>query len=66
MAIEISLTMRSEGDAFAEGRAPAEIARILRDLADAIADGAEGAVHLVDVNGNGCGRAMIEIWTGEE
>lgn len=66
MAIEISLTMRSENDAFAEGRAPAEIARILRELADAIADGAEGPVRLVDVNGNGCGRAMVEIWTSEE
>ncbi len=65
MAIEISMTMRSEGDAFAEGRAPAEIARILRELADAIADGAEGPVRLVDVNGNGCGRAMVEIWADD-
>ena len=66
MAIEISLTMNSEGDAFDEGRAPAEIARILRELADAIADGAEGHFHLRDVNGNGCGRAIVEIWTDEE
>lgn len=65
MAIEISLTMRSGNSAFAEGRAPAEIARILRELADAIADGAEGPVRLVDVNGNGCGRAMVEIWADD-
>jgi len=68
MAIDVTLhvSMQSEGDAFQDGNAPAEVARVLRALADSIESGREGSFHLLDANGNGCGNASLEIWDDEE
>ena len=62
MAVEFTLSIRSDNEAFADN-AGAEVARILRAVADSIAAGAEGNFRLLDLNGNGVGRASLEIWT---
>lgn len=64
--VDMSLTLRSAGSAFQDGNAGAEIARILRALAEAIDRGAEGYTTLHDVNGNKIGRATLEIWAEED
>jgi hypothetical protein len=62
MAVDFTMTIRSDNAAFAED-AGAEVARILRALADTIAEsGAEGHFRLMDHNGNGVGRAVFEVW----
>ena len=65
MSARMDLTINSDNAAF-DGNAGAEVARILRALADAIEDGGEGHFRLYDVNGNGAGSAFLEIWTEEE
>jgi hypothetical protein len=64
MATEVTLDLniQSAGAAFQDGNAPTEVARVLRALANMIDAGREGHFHLLDANGNGCGRAMLEIW----
>lgn len=61
MAVEFNLTLRSDNEAFAVD-AGAEVARILRALADMIGAGQEGHFRLMDHNGNGVGRAVLEVW----
>ena len=64
--VDLSVNITSGNDAFQEGRAPAEVARILRALAEAIERGAEGYTTLHDINGNRIGRAMLEIWGDDD
>lgn len=65
MAVEFTLSIRSDNAAFADN-AGAEVARILRAVADSIAAGVEGHFHLLDMNGNGVGRAVLEVWTEDD
>ena len=64
--VDLSVTLSSANDAFQEGRAHAEVALILRALAEDIERGAEGYTTLYDTNGNRIGRALLEIWGDEE
>ena len=64
--VGLSVHITSSNDAFQEGRAPAEVARILRALAEAIERGAEGYTNLHDINGNRIGRALLEIWGDDD
>lgn len=65
MAVEFTLSIRSDNEAFAQD-AGAEVARILRAVSDSIAAGAEGNFRLLDHNGNGVGRAALEVWTEDD
>lgn len=65
MAVDLQLTIKSDNEAFAQD-AGAEVARILRAVADSIAAGMEGHMHLMDLNGNGVGRAVLEVWTEDD
>ena len=65
MAVEFTLSIRSDNEAFADN-AGAEVARILRAVADMIGAGVEGHFRLMDHNGNGAGRAVLEVWTEGE
>ena len=65
MAVEFTLSIRSDNEAFAQD-AGAEVARILRALADSIAEEAEGHFRLMDINGNGVGRAVLEVWPEDD
>lgn len=60
--ITFNLQMESLNDAFQDGNHSTEIARILRLMADGVANGAEGRFHLYDINGNRVGSAMLEVW----
>lgn len=62
MAINLTLTMKSNNAAFEQDAAAAEAARILRALADSIAAGVEGQFRLGDINGNYAGTAFLEVW----
>lgn len=62
--VDLQLTIRSDNEAFAQD-AGAEVARILRAVADMIGAGAEGHMRLMDHNGNGVGRAIFEVWSEE-
>ena len=62
MAINLTVTMKSNNDAFAQDAAGAEVARILRALSDAIEAGVEGQFRLGDINGNYAGTAFFEVW----
>lgn len=61
MAVNLELTIKSNNAAFAED-AGAEVARILRAVADMIGAGVEGQFRLMDMNGNYAGRAFLEVW----
>jgi hypothetical protein len=50
-----SLKIESSGDAFSNGEGVAEVARLLRKVANDIEKGKDGG-PLFDVNGNRCGR----------
>ena len=65
MTARLDLKLASASAAFTDepGR---EVARILRDLARRIEDGAEGQFSLRDLNGNACGSAFLEVWTDAE
>lgn len=63
--VDLQLTIRSDNEAFAQD-AGAEVARILRAVADMIGAGAEGHMRLMDHNGNGVGRAIFEVWSEED
>lgn len=65
MAVDLTLTIKSNNDSFADN-AGAEVARILRALADAIDVGAEGPFRLHDINGNTVGSAFLEVWPEAE
>lgn len=65
MTVEFTLSIRSDNEAFAQD-AGAEVARILRAVADMVGDGVEGHMHLTDLNGNGVGRAVLEVWTEDD
>jgi hypothetical protein len=58
------MTIKSDNEAFADN-AGAEVARILRAMADMIGAGQEGHFRLMDHNGNGVGRAVLEVWAEE-
>jgi hypothetical protein len=62
MAVNLELTIKSNNAAFEQDAAGAEVARLLRALADSIAAGAEGQFRLTDINGNYAGRAFLEVW----
>jgi hypothetical protein len=64
VSVDFQLTIKSGNEAFAQD-AGAEVARILRSTADMIAAGVEGRMRLMDHNGNGVGRAVLEVWTEE-
>lgn len=64
MAVDFHMTIKSDNEAFAQD-AGAEVARILRAVADMVGTGAEGHMHLMDLNGNGVGRAVLEVWAEE-
>jgi hypothetical protein len=65
MAVEFTLSIRSDNEAFAQD-AGAEVARILRAVADMIGAGVEGHMRLMDHNGNGVGRAVLEVWPEDD
>ena len=59
--VEFSAVINSDNDAFVDNEA-AEVARILREMADDIAGSSvycEG--NLTDVNGNKCGVFLFEV-----
>lgn len=62
MRVKLDLTLESENAAFQDGMHGHEVARIMREMAEWIADGAEGKFDLRDVNGNWAGRADFEAW----
>ena len=64
MAVDFTMTIKSDNEAFADN-AGAEVARILRAMADMIGAGQEGHFRLMDHNGNGVGRAVLEVWAEE-
>ncbi len=53
-----TITINTENDAFQDNK-NAEIARILRDLAERI-EAREIPVRLMDINGNACGTVTVE------
>lgn len=61
--LEINLTA---GNAAFDDAPHAETARILRAMADAIAEGREGDFTLRDINGNKVGTGFFGCWTDEE
>jgi hypothetical protein len=65
MAVDFQLTIKSGNEAFAQD-AGAEVARILRAVADMIGAGVEGHMRLMDHNGNGVGRAVLEVWPEDD
>jgi len=65
MPVNLSLKLNSYSAAFAQD-AGAEVARILRDMADRITEGAEGPFYLIDVSGNTVGSAFLEVWPDSE
>lgn len=65
MAVDFQLTIKSGNEAFADN-AGAEVARILRAVADMVGAGVEGHMRLMDHNGNGVGRAVLEVWPEED
>ena len=66
MAVDLTLKIKSDNAAFADN-AGAEVARILRAMADAIDEGgAEGHFDLRDINGNRVGSAWFEVWPEAE
>ncbi len=52
----LMLTLRIDNDAFQDGNVRAEIARILTDVAQRIADGTDPPLLLRDINGNHVGE----------
>lgn len=66
MRVKLDLQIDSANAAFDDGMHKAEVARIMRDFAEWIADGAEGHFDLYDVNGNHVGAAVFEAWEEEE
>jgi hypothetical protein len=66
MSVDFTMTIKSGNDAFADN-AGAEVARILRAMAEAIDEhGAEGMFDLRDINGNYVGNAVFEVWAEGE
>jgi hypothetical protein len=66
MAIEhITITIETGNDAFAESPT-AEIARILRDVADDFEKNGLPVPVLRDINGNFCGEVKIVVDESEE
>lgn len=65
MAIKFECDLESSNAAFTEAPG-AELARILRALADRIESGAEGHFVLRDANGNRAGAAFLDVWEDEE
>ena len=57
----LTVKLNTENDAFGDGNGGAEIARILRRLADAIEDGSSGPGTLNDANGNRVGSWTLSI-----
>lgn len=66
MRVKLEISIESEGAAFQDGMHSLEVARILRAMTEAIAEGAEGMFDLRDINGNWVGRATFEAWEGDE
>lgn len=65
--VVFTLSIRTANAAFADGKHGAEIARILRCLAEDLDElGLEGHFILNDINGNGVGTAVLEAWEAEE
>lgn len=67
-ATEATISFRTNNAAFTDGNGPSEVARILRELADAIEnDGsAEASGRIMDVNGNRIGSYDIELPSDDE
>lgn len=65
MAARLDLNLMSGDAAFEPDTARAELVTILRNMAQQIEDGAEGAFRFHDTNGNACGGAFLEIWDDE-
>lgn len=63
--IDLTMTINSDNAAFSEN-AGAEVARIMRALADRIDAGVEGHFNLYDINGNAVGAAVLEVWGEDE
>jgi hypothetical protein len=65
---EATISFRTNNAAFTDGNGPSEVARILRELEDAIErDGnAEASGRIVDINGNRIGSYDIELPSEDE
>lgn len=55
----VLVTINTDNDAFQGGNREAETARILRELADRIANGRSFPIALMDENGNRVGSAVL-------
>jgi hypothetical protein len=66
-ATEVNITFRTNNAAFQEGNGTAEVARILRQLAQEVEDSA-GSIdgRIRDINGNRIGEYDVEVPDGEE
>ena len=58
---QLKVEIKSESAAFMDGNAAAEVARILRELADRIENTEHGGASLFDYNGNTCGHWSLGI-----
>jgi hypothetical protein len=54
----LKITIKTENDAFADGNKRAEVARILREVADSLERGSDEVVCR-DFNGNKVGKAEL-------
>jgi hypothetical protein len=61
VAVKLELNIKSSSDAFTQDPG-AEVARILRAVANTIASGVEGNFRLSDINGNSAGWAFLEVF----
>ena len=55
----ITITIKTDNDAFEDGNRPTEVARILRDLADSLDGNEYLPVNIRDVNGNHVGNVVL-------
>ena len=61
MATSLRVKIDSDNEAFSDGNAAGEVARILRELAARIEDSHDGSGNLRDFNGNRVGHWSLAV-----
>ena len=61
MATSLRVKLDSDNEAFADGNAGNEVARILRELAEHVSDSRDGSGTLRDFNGNRVGHWSLAV-----